>query len=126
MNKMKKEKKLPPFPDDSLKPMVVTGVEALGRGQDLNELASFLQHLTPLGPNLIMQELNTSEYITRLAASLGIEANGLIKSEEEKQQEAQARQQQQQAMQEQQMMSEVVTKVAPELAKGEMQNQQQQ
>ena len=126
MNKMKKEKKLPPFPDDSIKPMVVTGVEALGRGQDLNELASFLQHLAPLGPDLVMQELNVSEYITRLAASLGIESNGLIKSEEEKQQEAQVRQQQQQAMQEQQMLGEVVTKVAPELAKNEMQNQQQQ
>ena len=122
--KMKKEKKLPPFPDDSLKPMVITGVEALGRGQDLNELAGFLQHLTPLGPDVVRQELNVSEYINRLAASLGIESNGLIKSDEQKQQEAEARKQQEEAMQERQLMGDVVTKVAPELAKSEMQNQQ--
>ena len=124
MNKMKKEKKLPPFPDDSLKPMVITGVEALGRGQDLNELAGFLQHLSPLGPDVVMQELNVSEYINRLAASLGIESDGLIKSDEQKQQEAEARKQQQESMQERQVMGDVVTKVAPELAKSEMQNQQ--
>jgi len=106
--------------------MVITGVEALGRGQDLNELASFLQHLSPLGPDLVIRELNVSEYISRLAASLGIEANGLVKSEEEKQQEAQAMRRQQEAMQEQQVMSEVVSKVAPEIAKGTIQNQQLQ
>jgi hypothetical protein len=126
MNKMKREKKLPPFPDDALKPMVITGVEALGRGQDLNELAGFLQHLGALGPEVLMQELNVTEYITRLAASLGIDSNGLVKSPEEKQQEAEARQKQQQQMMEQQMMSDVASKVAPEMAKGEVQNQQQQ
>jgi len=104
--------------------MVITGVEALGRGQDLNELAGFLQHLTPLGPDVVRQELNVNEYITRLAASLGIESNGLIKSDEQKQQEAEARKQQEEAMQERQLMGDVVTKVAPELAKSEMQNQQ--
>jgi 23S rRNA pseudoU1915 N3-methylase RlmH len=73
-----------------------------------------------------MQELNVTEYITRLAASLGIDSNGLVKSPEEKQQEAEARQKQQQQMMEQQMMSDVASKVAPEMAKGEVQNQQQQ
>ena len=125
MNKMKKEKKLPPFPDDSLKPMVITGVEALGRGQDLNELAGFLQHLSPLGPETVMRELNVNEYINRLAASLGIESKGLIKSEEQKQQEAQAQQEQMEQMQEQQMMQSMGDKVIPEVVKNELQNQQQ-
>ena len=124
MNKMKKEKKLPPFPDESLKPMVITGVEALGRGQDLNELAGFLQHLAPLGPDTVMRELNINEYINRLAASLGIESKGLIKSEEQKQQEAQAQQQQMQEMQERQMMLSVADKVVPEAVKSQIQQQQ--
>ena len=124
MNKMKKEKKLPPFPDESLKPMVITGVEALGRGQDLNELAGFLQHLAPLGPDTVMRELNINEYINRLAASLGIESKGLIKSEEQKQQEAQAQQQQMQEMQERQMMQSVADKVVPEAVKSQIQQQQ--
>jgi len=124
MNKMKKEKKLPPFPDESLKPMVITGVEALGRGQDLNELAGFLQHLAPLGPDTVMRELNINEYINRLAASLGIESKGLIKSEEQKQQEAQAQQQQMQEMQERQMIQSVADKVVPEAVKSQIQQQQ--
>ena len=124
MNKMKKEKKLPPFPDESLKPMVITGVEALGRGQDLNELEGFLQHLAPLGPDTVMRELNINEYINRLAASLGIESKGLIKSEEQKQQEAQAQQQQMQEMQERQMMQSVADKVVPEAVKSQIQQQQ--
>ena len=124
MNKMKKEKKLPPFPDESLKPMVITGVEALGRGHDLNELAGFLQHLAPLGPDTVMRELNINEYINRLAASLGIESKGLIKSEEQKQQEAQAQQQQMQEMQERQMMQSVADKVVPEAVKSQIQQQQ--
>ena len=124
MNKMKKEKKLPPFPDESLKPMVITGVEALGRGQDLNELAGFLQHLAPLGPDTVMRELNINEYINRLAASLGIESKGLIKSEEQKQQEAQAQQQQMQEMQERQMIQSVADKVVPVAVKSQIQQQQ--
>ena len=120
MNKMQKEKKLPKFPDESLKPMIVTGVEALGRGQDLNELAGFLQHLSPLGPEVVQRELNVGEYIDRLAASLGIDSQGLLKTEEQKQQEQQAMQQQQEQAMQQQMVAKVATDVAPELAKGAM------
>ena len=120
MKKMQKEKKLPKFPDESLKPMIVTGVEALGRGQDLNELAGFLQHLSPLGPEVVQRELNVGEYIDRLAASLGIDSQGLLKTEEQKQQEQQAMQQQQEQAMQQQMVAKVATDVAPELAKGAM------
>jgi len=123
MNKMQKEKKLPKFPDESLKPLIVTGVEALGRGQDLNELAGFLQHLSPLGPETATRELNVNEYISRLAASLGIDTDGLLKTDEQKQQEQQAMQQQQEQMQEQQLMGKVIGDVAPEMAKNEMQQQ---
>tara|TARA_R100001530_G_scaffold117354_1_gene84488 strand:- start:258 stop:782 length:525 start_codon:yes stop_codon:yes gene_type:complete len=125
MNKMQKEKKLPKFPDESLKPLIVTGVEALGRGQDLNELAGFLQHLAPLGPEVAMRELNVNEYIGRLAASLGIDTEGLLKTEEEKQQEQQAMLKQQEQMEERQMMGKVVGDVAPEIAKSAMQNPEQ-
>jgi len=126
MHKMQKEKKLPKFPDESLKPLIVTGVEALGRGQDLNELAGFLQHLAPLGPETAIRELNVSEYISRLAASLGIDTEGLLKTEEQKQQEQQARQQQQEKMMEQEMMGKVVGDMVPEIAKNEIQQQQEE
>ncbi len=126
MNRMQKEKKLPKFPDESLKPMIVTGVEALGRGQDLNELAGFLQYLQPLGPEVVQQEINIPEYIDRLGASLGIDTEGLLKTEEQKQQEMQAQQQQQQEMMMQQTMAKAGERAAPEVVKAMKEGQMQQ
>tara|TARA_R100000655_G_scaffold58819_1_gene97232 strand:+ start:2526 stop:4082 length:1557 start_codon:yes stop_codon:yes gene_type:complete len=108
--KMQKEGKMPKFPKDTLKPQIVTGLEALGRGQDLNKLQAFLQYLQPLGQEVIAQELNIDDYIDRLGASLGIDTQGLIKSPEQKQQEQMAAQE---AMQQQQMMQMAEKGVAP-------------
>ena len=120
--KLEKLGKMPKFPKDTLKPQIVTGLEALGRGQDLNKLQSFLTMLQPLGPDVIKKELNLDDYIDRLGASLGIDTQGLIKSPEQKQQEAQAKQQQ---MQQLQMMQMAEKGVAP-VAKGVMENMAQQ
>ena len=79
MDKMTKAKKMPKFPKEVVKPQVITGIEALGRGQDLNKLSQFLQYLSPLGPEAIMSNLNLDDYIDRLGASLGIDTSGLVK-----------------------------------------------
>ena len=93
-------------------------MRALGRGQDLNKLAAFLQYLQPLGPEVIQSEMNLGDYIDRLAASLGIDTSGLIKSDEQKQQE----QIMQQQMMQQQMLEQTAAGMAqgaaPQLAKG--------
>ena len=117
MNKMQKEKKIPELPAEGLKPLIITGVEALGRGEDLNKLGMFLQQLSPLGPE-VLQELNVSDYITRLAGSLGIDTEGLVKTEEQKELEMQAAQQQQAHMQNQATMSNMAIRSAPEMMKG--------
>ena len=109
---------MPKFPKDTLKPQIVTGLEALGRGQDLNKLQAFLQYLQPLGPEVLTSSMNIDDYIARLAASLGIDTQGLIKSPEQKQQEQMmAQQAQEEAMQQQQMMS-IAEKATPAMAKG--------
>lgn len=108
--KMQKEGKMPKFPKDTLKPQIVTGLEALGRGQDLNKLSTFLQYLQPLGQEVIARELNIDDYIDRLGASLGIDTQGLVKSEEQKAQEQEAAEAQ---MQQQQMMQMAEKSVAP-------------
>ncbi len=122
LQRLVKAKKMPSFPKDTVKPQIVTGIEALGRGQDLNKLAQFLEYLGPLGPEAIMQNLNLDDYIDRLGASLGIDTGGLIKSPEQKQQEQQQAQEQQQQMQQQMqqaaMMQEVVKGATPAMAKG--------
>lgn len=122
LSKMQKEGKMPKFPKDTLKPQIVTGLEALGRGQDLNKLSQFLQMLQPLGNEVIASELNISDYLDRLGASLGIDTQGLVKSDEQKQQEAQ---QQQEMMQQQQMMQMAEKGVSPAI-KGMSDQMQQQ
>jgi hypothetical protein len=116
MHKMGKEKKIPVLPDEGLKPLIITGVEALGRGEDLNKLGQFMQSLVPLGPEAL-QELNISDYINRLAGSLGIDTEGLVKSEEQKQLEKQEAEAAQAQMVNQQMMGKIAEKATPEMAK---------
>lgn len=117
LDSLTKQGKMPRMPKDSVKPTVVTGIEALGRGQDLNKLATFLQYLQPLGAEVIASEMNLSDYIDRLAASLGIDTSGLIKSAEQKQME----QMQQQMMMQQQMLEQgamgMAQRAAPEVAR---------
>jgi len=120
--KMVKQKKMPKFPKKQIKPKIVTGMEALGRGQDLNKLSQFLEYLAPLGPEVLAQKLNIDDYMDRLGASLGIDTSGLIKTDEQIQQEQAEAQQAQQAQLEQQqqaqLMGDVVKGATPQIAKG--------
>ena len=107
MDKMSRNKRLPKIPKDIVKPTIVTGVEALGRGNDLNRLDMFLAGANQVvGPQAVTQYLNVSDYFKRRATALGIETEGLIKTEEEIQQ----------AMQQQQMMEMAQKLGAPAVA----------
>ena len=124
LSRMEQSGKMPKFPKDSIKPQIITGVEALGRGQDLNKLVEFMQNISPLGEEVLLRELNIGDYISRLGASLGIDTNGLVKTQEQKQQEMQMRQQQQQQMMNQDMMKNVVEGSAPGALKSMMDGMQ--
>jgi hypothetical protein len=107
MDKMSKEKRLPKLPKDIVKPTIVTGVEALGRGNDLQRLDLFLAGANQVvGPQAVTQYLNVNDYFKRRATALGIETEGLIKTEEEIQQ----------AMQQAQMMEMAQKLGAPAVA----------
>lgn len=83
-----------------VKPTIVAGINALGRGQDRESLGQFLQVIAQtMGPQAIQQYINPDEVIKRLAAASGIDVLNLVKSMQELQQE------QQQAMEQQQMMA---------------------
>ena len=95
INRMTQEKRLPQIPKDIVKPSVVTGIEALGRGADLQRLDTFVQGVgATLGPELLNRYLNVGEYLSRRATALGLVIDGLIKTEEEIQQEMQQQQMQ--------------------------------
>lgn len=95
MSVMQKKKLLPKLPKDLVKPVIVTGVEALGRGNDLSKLDLFLAGAAQVvGPEAIGQFVNVEDYFKRRATALGIKTEGLIKSTEQMQQEAQMQQMQ--------------------------------
>lgn len=84
MNKLQKQGKLPPLPKDVVKPSIVTGLEALGRGHDRNKLVNFLGTLGKvLGPEVLQTYVHVDDAISRLATADGIDTDGLIKSKEQ-------------------------------------------
>jgi len=86
---------LPKLPKDIVRPKIVAGVNALGRGQDREALTMFVTTVAQtLGADALMRYINPSEAIKRLAASQGIDTLNLIKTEEQLQQEMAAQQQQ--------------------------------
>ena len=94
---------IPRLPKDAVRPTIVAGVNALGRGQDRESLGQFLTTISQtMGPEATQTFINPEEVIKRLAAAQGIDVLNLVRSMQEIQQERQqAMQQQQQAEMEQ-------------------------
>ena len=87
---------IPRIPKGMVKPIIVAGINSLGRGQDVQALGGFLQTIaTTMGPEAITTYINPDEVIKRLAAAQGIDVLNLVKSVEERQQEQQQASQQQ-------------------------------
>lgn len=92
LTQLQKAKKLPLLPEGVLRPQVLTGVAALGRSQELDKVRLLLEYLSPLGPEVIAQNINVSEYIARVAANLQIDPEGLVPTKEEREDRAQKQQ----------------------------------
>lgn len=84
-----KRRSLVPLPKKAVRPLITTGLEALGRGHDLQKLMAFKNILDSLGP-VGAAHMNMSSFLTRVANGLGLDTTGLIKSEEQVAQEQQA------------------------------------
>jgi hypothetical protein len=96
---MQRSGELPRYPKNLVKPTIVAGINALGRGQDRESLTNFITTIAQtIGPEGMMQFLNPDEFIKRLAAAQGIDVLNLVKSMDQQQQEAQASAEQEQQM----------------------------
>ena len=123
---LQKNKIIPPIPKDVVKPTIVAGINALGRGQDRESLGMFLQTIAQtMGPEALQQFINPDEVIKRLAAASGIDVLNLVKSMQEIQGQQQQQMQQQMAMQEQQN-APAMAAVEQKQMQAEMQMAQQQ
>ena len=91
---LQRSKEIPSIPKDLVRPQIVAGVNALGRGQDRESLTQFVGTIAQtLGPEALMKYINPSEAIKRLAAAQGIDVLNLVKTEQEMAQEQQQQQQ---------------------------------
>ncbi|MDP3869917.1 portal protein [Phenylobacterium sp.] len=95
---------LPKLPKGFVKPMVVTGVAALGRGTDLDNL-SITANAIAVVPGALAR-VKGDEWIRRVCASTGVNQDGLIMTDEEVQ-----------AQQQQQTMAEMAKAGTPAMAK---------
>ena len=76
--------KVPKLPDDVVGISIITGLQGLGRGQDKEKLLEFITVMAQaLGGDVMRQFVNLDEAIKRLATSIGIETETLIKSGEQ-------------------------------------------
>ena len=75
--------------------VVVTGLDALSRSGDLDNLRGFLQDMAAVAslPDVVTMRLNMEAIVQRFAQGWGVDPQGLIKSEQQVQQEVQAAQQ---------------------------------
>ncbi len=102
---MELQGEFPPIPDGLIEPMVTTGLEAIGRGNDKARLTNFLQTIAAaLGPDQFAQYINPTELVRRFAAADGIDTAGLVKTEQQLQAE--------QAQAQQAMLAQTVTEGA--------------
>ena len=93
---------IPRIPQGMVKPIIVAGINALGRGQDVQSLTQFLTTIAQtMGPEALSTYISPEEVVKRLAAAQGIDVLNLVKSMQEVQ--AQQQQAQQQTMQMEQM-----------------------
>lgn len=91
MNRMQQQRRLPKLPKDKIKPSIVTGLEALGRGNDNERLAGLINDLAPFKEQ-IAPRLKIVNLANRLAASRQVDTKDLFMSDEEFAQEQQKQQ----------------------------------
>jgi hypothetical protein len=89
--RMESVRKVPPLPKEISSTSIVTGLDALGRGNDLTNLDTFVQGAAQIfGPDVVKQRISPSEYFKRRGAALGIDTGGLVLTDEEIQAEQQS------------------------------------
>ena len=108
---------IPTLPEETVEPTITTGLEAIGRGHDLNKLLTLKDIIasTPGSESC----LRTNTFIAMCATALGIDTEGLLKTDEEIMQE------QQQAMM-MQMAQQATSPLAQGFVNANMEQPQQQ
>lgn len=111
MSQMEFKALIPKMPEGSggVEPLIITGIEALGRGHDLTKLDTFIRY-AQVFPEAFQTSVKQAEILRQIATSLGIDSSSVVKSDTELQEE-----------QEESMQMQMAQQSAPEIVKGAMQ-----
>ena len=95
---LQRSNEIPKLPKDIVRPQIVAGINALGRGSDREALTQFVGTIAQtLGPEALMAYINPEEAIKRLAAAQGIDVLNLVKSPQQMAEEKEQKMQMQQS-----------------------------
>lgn len=84
LNQLQATQQIPDMPKEAVEPTVSTGVEALGRGQDLDKLTQFIQFMQGMGAVAQDPDLNVANLKLRAANAIGLDTAGLLLTEADK------------------------------------------
>lgn len=88
--RLKHQGQFPTLPSGVVKPVIVTGFEALGRGHELNKLRAYFSDGIALYGERFMDEFDPVALADQLATHHNVDVEGLKKTPQQKQAEAEA------------------------------------
>lgn len=114
MHILTRQRKIKRLPRGTVRPAIVTGVEALGRGQELSRInVATTAAQAVVGPENLNRFLNVRTLLGQIFTAAGLDTTGLLRTEEEV---AQQERQQQMFESFQRMAPEVARQVGPGIA----------
>lgn len=94
--RMQKTRGVPALPKGVAEPTIITGLEAIGRGNDLQAMKAFMSDVVQtVGPEVAFKYMKPGEFLQRTAAAYGIDTTDLMATDEEVQQSEMQEQQNQ-------------------------------
>ncbi|MCB9178996.1 MAG: phage tail protein [Flavobacteriales bacterium] len=82
--RLRRERKVPVIPKEVARPSIVTGLEALSRGHDLQKLDALVQGgVAMFGPEVTAQYVKADLYFKRRETALGLSGDSMIRTQEE-------------------------------------------
>lgn len=103
MSIMQRARELPHLPENIVAPQIITGLDGLGRSSDMMKLDMLITGIAQtVGPQGVAEYVNVGAYMKRRAAALGIDIDGIVRSEQEVQ-----------ASRQQQMQAAMMQKLGP-------------
>ncbi len=84
MDRLARQGRIPKLPKGTIRPAIVTGIEALGRGQELAKLQIAMQAAQAfVGPEAVGQYINVRTVLGQVFAAAGVDTTGILRTEEE-------------------------------------------